>query len=1201
MNDAPRVFLSYARTDGEDFAVRLRARLQAEEPEITLWRDREEMEGGVGWWRQIDEALEKVSFLVIVLTPKALRSTNTSREWRRARQAGVCVFPVKGVPDEQIDYDALPRWMRKAHFFDLAKEWGTFVRHLKSPCQAARVPFMAPELRSDFVERPAKLDEVLHQLLGRGRNGEIALTTALHGAGGFGKTTLAAALCHHEAVIDAFDDGILWVTLGQSPDLRLELSRLFAALTGARPGFIDAEDAALELARTLEEKNCLIVVDDVWNRAHLKPFLRGGPGCTRLVTTRQLEVAAAVERVDVDEMEPAEAVRLLAANLEPSAADAETLRDVARSLGEWPVLLKLASATLKQRIERGDTLANAVEYLRRALSRRGVTAFDRRDAVERSDAVARTIEVGLDLLKEDERQRLAELAVFAEDVAIPVAAAGSLWDLDEFDTEDLVQRFDGQSLLEFDLPRGTFRLHDILRAYLASRIPEPSSFHARLVAAWGDPFRLPTPYAWSWLSYHLVGAGRADELRRLLLDLAWIEAKLEASDLGSLLADYERLSGDAVLERLHGALRLSAHVVAQHKEQLLPQLLGRIGDAEKPLRSALEKQAAARAGAWLRPKIPSLTAPGGPLLRTLGGDRSGITALALLPDGCRVVAGSGSGALKLWDFDEGAELRALEPHTDWITAICVVSSPRGVRIASGSSDGTLSVWDLEGDRTMARWQAHRGWVRALAATPDGSRIVSASHDRTLTLWELESGRELVTWRGHEAGVTCVAVTPDGKYAVSGSDDHTLKLWELETGRELATWTGHSAWIRALALSPDGRIVVSGSLDGVVKVWDRESGRPRGGWQAHARGIGSLVILPDGETVVSASDDGSLALWSLKTGKQIALLEGHTDLVRTVAATPDGKRAVSGSLDGTAKVWDLETAIARPTGKRHAVEISGMALIPPRRRAVLLERNGLHFLDLSTGSLVESWTGQGGRVRSLAVTQDGTRIATGSEDSTVRIWDVASCRVLTTLTGHIDRVTAVAFSEDGRRLASGSHDGTVKAWDVATGAELWSRSAHLRWITALVITPTGHVVSASHDRHVRVCELSSGMELFDTSNATQWVTALAVTPRGERLVSGSAEGKLSVWDLRTVKELGSWTGHAASVNALGITPDATQVVSASEDGTLRVWRLDDGTQAAAFYGESPMRALVVADDLTIVAGEASGRIHVLALEGARPTA
>ena len=93
----------------------------------------------------------------------------------------------------------------------------------------------------------------------------LAITTALQGAGGFGKTTLAAAMCHDDDVVTGFDDGILWATLGERPNVQQELTRLYAALTGERPTFVDAEDASIELAARLEDKNCLIVVDDVWD------------------------------------------------------------------------------------------------------------------------------------------------------------------------------------------------------------------------------------------------------------------------------------------------------------------------------------------------------------------------------------------------------------------------------------------------------------------------------------------------------------------------------------------------------------------------------------------------------------------------------------------------------------------------------------------------------------------------------------------------------------------------------------------------------------------------------------------------------------------------------------------------------------------------------------------------------------------------
>src|SRR5690242_2488227 len=106
-----RVFLSYARADGQEFARELRTRLEGEH--ISLWQDRVSMEGGRDWWLQIVEALNHVEFMVLVMTPAALQSPIVRKEWRYARQQGVCVYPVKG--PFPLDFASLPRWMREVH------------------------------------------------------------------------------------------------------------------------------------------------------------------------------------------------------------------------------------------------------------------------------------------------------------------------------------------------------------------------------------------------------------------------------------------------------------------------------------------------------------------------------------------------------------------------------------------------------------------------------------------------------------------------------------------------------------------------------------------------------------------------------------------------------------------------------------------------------------------------------------------------------------------------------------------------------------------------------------------------------------------------------------------------------------------------------------------------------------------------------
>src|SRR5712691_9943919 len=242
---APRVFISYARSDGEHFAAQLRQRLHAKH--IPLWQDRVGMEGGRDWWLQSTEALDKVEFMVLVMTPAAIHSEMVRKEWRYARQQGVCVYPVKGTPD--LDFTSLPHWMRSAHFYDLDYEWPKLLNDLNTRCQQPRVPFMVEDLSADYVPRPRESEALIEKLLDQRREETGVITDALRGARGYGKTTMARALCHDERIQQAFDDGILWVTLGEHPgNLVGKVEDLIYILNQERPGFTGIDAATAHLA-----------------------------------------------------------------------------------------------------------------------------------------------------------------------------------------------------------------------------------------------------------------------------------------------------------------------------------------------------------------------------------------------------------------------------------------------------------------------------------------------------------------------------------------------------------------------------------------------------------------------------------------------------------------------------------------------------------------------------------------------------------------------------------------------------------------------------------------------------------------------------------------------------------------------------------------------------------------------------------------
>jgi hypothetical protein len=166
---AVSVFLSYARADGEAKAAALRERLKPE-ADIFIKQDRLFLEGGVGWWKQITHAIDSVDFLILLMTPAAIASGHVQKEWRYARQQGVCVYPVKAAPDAELQFDKrtanalcaldakMPRWMSKAHFYDPDKEWPTFFAHLRKGCDTrASLSYGIPEIENDLSRLRAEV------------------------------------------------------------------------------------------------------------------------------------------------------------------------------------------------------------------------------------------------------------------------------------------------------------------------------------------------------------------------------------------------------------------------------------------------------------------------------------------------------------------------------------------------------------------------------------------------------------------------------------------------------------------------------------------------------------------------------------------------------------------------------------------------------------------------------------------------------------------------------------------------------------------------------------------------------------------------------------------------------------------------------------------------------------------------------------
>jgi WD40 repeat protein len=778
----------------------------------------------------------------------------------------------------------------------------------------------------------------------------------------------------------------------------------------------------------------------------------------------------------------------------------------------------------------------------------------------------------------------------------------------------------------WDIVLGDLRRADL--AKIKARFPEPHTTLFRAIEVSVDALEGTAKERYLRLAVLLEDMAAAPAVQQTLWNVDEGEA-LETAErfVGLSLAQRDEPSGGIrlhdlqldyvraqyphrdALELIHGAMRLSAHVIEKDPRQFASQLVGRL----LPHRSApaiqqfIEEIAAGAPAPWLRPLKPALHPPGTPLLRTLEGHSADVRGVAVTPDGKRAVSASGDHTLKVWDLETGRALRRLEGHSDHVFGVAV-TPPDGKRAVSASGDHTLKVWDLETGRGLRTLQGHSAIVSGVAVTPDGKRAVSASWDKTLKVWDLEIGRALRTLEGHSSLVFGVAVTPDGKRAVSASWDHTLKVWDLETGRALRTLEGHSAGVSGVAVTADGHRVLSASWDRTLKVWDLATGRALRTLKGHSDYVSGVAVTADGKRAVSASWDHTLKVWDLATGRALRTLEGHSLSVSGVAVTPDRKWTVSASRDKTLKVWDLESGRAVRRLEGHSAPVFGVAVTPDGKRAVSASRDKtLKEWDLKSGRALRTLEGHSAPVLGVAVTPDGKRAVSASLERTLKVWDLATGRALRTLQGHSAHVSGVAVTPDGKWAVSASGDHTLKVWDLDAGRALRTLEGHSDGVRGVAVTPDGkRAVSASWDHTLKVWELETGRALRTLEGHSAFVFGVAVTPDGKRVVSASSDKTLKVWDLESGRALGTLEGHSASVRGVAVTPDGKRAVSASWDHTLKVWDLDTGLLIATFHCDAPARCCACGGERRIVAGDAGGRVYILSLEesgapGAAPKA
>ena len=561
-------------------------------------------------------------------------------------------------------------------------------------------------------------------------------------------------------------------------------------------------------------------------------------------------------------------------------------------------------------------------------------------------------------------------------------------------------------------------------------------------------------------------------------------------------------------------------------------------------------------------------------------------AVVCSPNGQYLAAAGQGGTIALYRLSDLRLVRLLQGHTAPVNALAF--SPNSQRLASAADDGTVRLYQVDTGNLLWNINAHAGAALAIAFTPDGTLLATGGTDRNAKLWNAGTGAAVRTLSGHSGAVSCLAFSPDGQQLATGSWDGTVRLWQVGTGTLNQTISAHDQPIYALAWSPNGAMLATGSTDWDIKLWSPSDGGWRGTLNGHSDAISCLQFTPDSSRLLSGSRDATIRVWNPADGSLVRTITGHTGEVLSFALTPDGTRLVSGGGERQVLLWRMSDGaslgrISSPADTIYGVGfIAGGSVVSAGFDATVQRWNA------SDGSLAQSYPPQDSPILCLAVSPDGTRIATGDFGGKVVLRSMPGGTILRQWNAGSQEIKSVAFSPDGTILATASMDGEVRLWTASSGTLIRALSGHTGGATAVAFSNGGALIATGDSGGiVRIWNAGTGNLQRTLNGHTDAITHLAFSPDGARLASSSLDATVRLWDIATGTEFMTLTGHTEPVSRVAYTPDGSLLATVSWDGTLRIWHANTGAlHRQLSVSTLPLHALAMSPDgqTVLIGGE-----------------
>jgi WD40 repeat protein len=304
-------------------------------------------------------------------------------------------------------------------------------------------------------------------------------------------------------------------------------------------------------------------------------------------------------------------------------------------------------------------------------------------------------------------------------------------------------------------------------------------------------------------------------------------------------------------------------------------------------------------------------------------------------------------------------------------------------------------------------------------------------------------------------------------------------------------------------------------------------------------------------------------------------------------------AINEQLPADQRAGEIAVELRRASG--HDGPVFGVALSGDGSKLATAGADAtVRLWDAKSMKQLRRFDGHIGDVWTVRLSPDGRHIVSGGFDKSIRLWDPVSGRESKRLAGHDDYVRALCLSADGQFLLSGGDDRLVKLWDLGSGSELKSMPGHDHFVFGVAISRDGkRGLTASLDRTVRLWDLSAGNTIRELTGHSDTVLSVAFTPDGQRAISASTDKTLRLWDLNTGQTIHTLTGHTGYAVSVAVSPDGRRALSAGYDGKVILWDLDHGKLLRVLQGHTgPVWSVAFSGDGRLAAtGGNDGTVRV----------